>query len=213
MIGRPFANSVFTETPFFSASPRVSSITSCTASFISTRSDRGDAFCMSARIRSTTAPARSVSLAAQASASLTSCKSGGFLFRKFNAAMTLLRAAATGWLTSCVIEAVSCSIVTTRFACASSLCNSRSCRSRRVISRAMAASAAKSVISSISFSVKVSTRSRARQIDPINSSFLSIGTMRNVRRPCFFSTASCSASPARWISASKSGMWTGDLLS
>ena len=33
--------------------------------------------------------------------------------------MTLLRAAAMGRLTSCVIEAVSCSIVTTRFACAS----------------------------------------------------------------------------------------------
>src|SRR6516225_445316 len=41
MIGRPFANWVSTETPFFSASPRVSSITSCRASFISTGSNRG----------------------------------------------------------------------------------------------------------------------------------------------------------------------------
>src|SRR6516164_4577368 len=60
MIGRPFASWLSTETPCFSASPRVSSITSCRASFISTGSNRGDAFCMSARIRPTMAPPVSV---------------------------------------------------------------------------------------------------------------------------------------------------------
>ena len=67
-------------------------------------------------------------------------------------------------------------MVVTRLACASSLCISRYCRSRRVLSKAMVACAAKSVTSSICLSVNSSTRSRQIPSAPITSSFLNIGT-------------------------------------
>ena len=97
--------------------------------------------------------------------------------------------------------------------CASCICCSRSCRSRRVISRAIVACAAKSVTSSISFSVKGSMRGRPRLSDPISSSFLSIGTKRTVRAPLDIASRSpSSTAPMRSRYVATSGMWTGDLL-
>src|SRR5437870_2393422 len=51
MMGKPSASCVFTETPFFIASPRVRAITSAIASLISRPSLREGVFLTSARIR------------------------------------------------------------------------------------------------------------------------------------------------------------------
>jgi hypothetical protein len=73
--------------------------------------------------------------------------------QEVRAAVGLLRVTPSGWFTSWVIEAVSWPMVSTRLACASSLCISRYCRSRRVLSKAMVASAAKSPNREICLSV------------------------------------------------------------
>ena len=92
-------------------------------------------------------------------------------------------------------------MVATRLACASSLCIWRYCRSRRVLSKAMLACAAKSVNRQICLSVNGCTCLRPRAIIPTISLSLSNGTIRPVRTPAL--------SPS---SAAKSGMWIGKLL-
>src|ERR1700691_6150148 len=64
----------------------------------------------------------------------------------------------------------------TRLACAISLCISRYCRSRRVLSKAMVAGAAKSLNKEICLSVNGCTRVRDRVIVPTTSLSLSNGT-------------------------------------
>jgi hypothetical protein len=73
--------------------------------------------------------------------------------RRCRAANAYVTVAVIGWLTSWVIAAVNWPTVATRLACASSLCISRYCRSRRVLSKAMEACAAKSVNKEICLSV------------------------------------------------------------
>ena len=76
-------------------------------------------------------------------------------------------------------------MVATRFACASSLCISRYCRSRRVLSKAMVTCAAKSLHKEICFSVNGCTCLRPRVIITTISLSLSNGTSRSVRKPKF----------------------------
>ena len=102
-------------------------------------------------------------------------------------------------------------MVATRLACASSLCISRYCRSRRVLSKAMVACAAKSLNKEICLSVNGCTCLRPRVIIPTISLSLSNGTTRPVRKPAFTTVIQKSSrrSPS---SAVKSGMWVGNLL-
>ena len=65
--------------------------------------------------------ARSPSLTISVNASRTSTRSGGCALRKRNAASALVMVAASGWLTSCAIEAASCPMVVTRLIWASSI--------------------------------------------------------------------------------------------
>ena len=75
-------------------------------------------------------------------------------------------------------------MVATRLACASSLCISRYCRSRRVLSKAMVACAAKSVNKEICLSVNGCTCLRPRVIVPTISLSLSNGTNQARSKTC-----------------------------
>ena len=102
-------------------------------------------------------------------------------------------------------------MVATRLACASAIWASRYCRSRRVLSKAMLACAAKSLNKQICLSVNGCTCLRPRLIIPTISLSLSNGTPRPVRRPAFTTVIQKSSrrSPS---TAVKSGMWAGNLL-
>ena len=76
-------------------------------------------------------------------------------------------------------------MVATRLACARTLCISRYCRSRRVLSKAMVACAAKSLHNEICLSVNGCSCLRPRPIVPTISSSLSNGTTSPVRKPAF----------------------------
>jgi len=160
--GKPSANCVRTDTQLFAASARVRAITSRMASSIATASFRAGAFLTSARIRSTTSPARFPASTIRESASSTSRKFSGSALSQRRAANAHVIATEIGWFTSWVIESVNWPIVATRLAWASSLCISRYCRSRRVLSKAMVACAAKSLNKEICLSVKGCTCLRPR---------------------------------------------------
>ncbi len=80
---------------------------------------------MKSRTRPMISPARIESFTMRSSACLTSSKLAGCAPSQRTAAAALAAAAPIGCLTSWAIEAVSCPIVATRFACASSICTSR----------------------------------------------------------------------------------------
>jgi hypothetical protein len=102
-------------------------------------------------------------------------------------------------------------MVATRLACARSFCISRYCRSRRVLSKAMVACAAKSRNKEICLSVNGCTCLRPRAIDPTIPLSLSSGKNTPDRRPV--STALIPKSSRNSSStAAKSGTWVGNLL-
>src|SRR5215470_16554984 len=78
----PCASRVWTEMPFLRVTLRANTITSLIAALRSKCSFRGGAFLICSRMRSMISPDRSASATTQESASLTSPRSGGCIFRK-----------------------------------------------------------------------------------------------------------------------------------
>ena len=92
---------------------------------MSTGSLRGGAFLTRSRIRPRRRPLDLPSLTICPSDCSYLVQFGGWACSQRSAAWALVTVAAIGWLTSWAIEAVSCPMVATRFACASSVCTSR----------------------------------------------------------------------------------------